>query len=185
MRRLGAAWLMQVCSTCNGAWQLPVGSWQSAVTGRQSASLPVTWSSCLAERHIPTWQWDFYFARLLPISLLMPIHVCFLLSPPPLTLFPWLFPVICRVSFAYKASAQEPQPHPMSLYSYSSSSSSLFRLSSSLRNGFAFVWSRIPGPATQTLVAHRESLVGVGCYCCFYPDFDPGINFWSRILAGY
>jgi len=168
---------MQVCSTCNGAWQLPVGSWQSAVTGRQSAS-PVTWSSCLAERHIPTWQWDFYFARLLPISLLMPIHVCFLLSPPPLTLFPWLFPVICRVSFAYKA-------HPMSPYSYSSSSSSLFRLSSSLRNGFAFVWSRIPGPATQTLVAHRESLVGVGCYCCFYPDFDPGINFWLRILAGY
>lgn len=34
----GAAWLMQVCSTCNGAWQLPVGSYRS----------PVTWCAYLA-----------------------------------------------------------------------------------------------------------------------------------------
>lgn len=63
----------------------------------------------------------------------------------PLHTKPWLWlktPFPSLLSYSYS--------HP---YPYSS----LFRLSSSLRNGFAFVWSRVPGPATQTLVAHLAS----------------------------
>lgn len=118
MRRLGQHDSCRCVQRATGR-----GSCQLAVTARQSPGVLtwLTWLSWLTERHIPTWQWDFYFARLLPIFLLIPIHVCSLrVSPFPhlasiglLTLFPGRFVVICRVSFAYKALALAQDPIPI------------------------------------------------------------------------